>query len=86
MYRTISACACSLFSHFDSLSVTHVHFPFISSLQSYPSNVSIAEHQVSLDRERTERGSIESQLRDKVREVIDLQAKFDAQSVESNAR
>jgi hypothetical protein len=41
---------------------------------------------VSLDRERAERVNQETQLRDKAREVVELQAKFDAQSAEQNAR
>ena len=39
-----------------------------------------------MDRERTERMGMENQLREKVREVMELQAKLDAQSGELNAK
>lgn len=39
-----------------------------------------------MDREKSERSAIERQLGDRVRELIDVQARFDAQNAESNAR
>lgn len=42
--------------------------------------------QVAMDRERGERQSIESQLRDARREAAELQARYDAHSAELNAR
>ena len=39
-----------------------------------------------MDRERGERASMESQLRDRSREVAELQARYDAHSAELNAR
>lgn len=42
--------------------------------------------QVSLDREKMERSAAERQLADRVRELIDLQSRFDAQNAEANAR
>jgi hypothetical protein len=41
---------------------------------------------VSLDQERTERMSLESQLREKCREVLDLQAKYDSRNAEFSSR
>jgi flagellar capping protein FliD len=42
--------------------------------------------QVAMDRERGERQSIESQMRDARREAAELQARYDAHSAELNAR
>ena len=42
--------------------------------------------QVAIDREKMERNSVERQLADRVKEFIDLQARFDAQNAEANAR
>jgi hypothetical protein len=42
--------------------------------------------QVTLDREKMERNGVERQLADRMRELIDLQARFDAQNAEANAR
>ena len=42
--------------------------------------------QVVMDRERGERMSMESQLRDRSREIAELQARYDAHSAELNAR
>lgn len=42
--------------------------------------------QVAMDRERGEKASLESQLRDAKREVAELQARYDAHSAELNAR
>lgn len=42
--------------------------------------------QVAMDRERGERASLESQLRDAKREAAELQARYDAHSAELNAR
>ena len=39
-----------------------------------------------MDRERGERMSMESQLRDRTREIAELQARYDAHSAELNAR
>ena len=39
-----------------------------------------------MDRERGERVSMESQLRDRMRETAELQARYDAHSAELNAR
>ena len=41
---------------------------------------------VSLDRERSDRLNLEHQQRQKVQDIIELQAKFDALSAEMNAR
>jgi len=42
--------------------------------------------QVSLDREKMERIAAERQLAERVRELIDLQARFDAENAEANTR
>ena len=39
-----------------------------------------------MDREKMERSSVERQLADRVKELIDLQARFDAHNAEANAR
>ena len=42
--------------------------------------------QVNLDRERSERASMESQLREKMHEIMSLQAKHDSSLAEYNAK
>ena len=42
--------------------------------------------QVSLDRERSERMSMESQLQNRSRELSELQARYDALSTEMGSR
>ena len=39
-----------------------------------------------MDRERTDRMSLEAQLREKVRECIDLQAQLDSTKAETNTK
>ena len=41
---------------------------------------------VHLEKERSERVQLEQQLRDKVKELLDLQARFDADKTELNSR
>lgn len=43
-------------------------------------------YQGLLERERAERATIENRLREKNKELLELQAKFDAHAAEMNAR
>jgi hypothetical protein len=42
--------------------------------------------QAFIDRERGERAALEAKLHDKSRELLDLQAKYEAQGAEANTR
>ena len=42
--------------------------------------------QVQLDRERSDRSAVESQLREKGREIQELQSRYDSHSYELNAK
>jgi hypothetical protein len=42
--------------------------------------------QVLLDRERSDRSAIDNQLREKNREIAELQSRYDAHSYELNAK
>ena len=46
----------------------------------------VANYQTLLEHERAERATIENRLREKNKELLELQAKFDAHVAELNAR
>jgi len=65
--------------------MTNVYRHTLTHLDT-PVSLPVGYYQVSVEREKMERAAVERQLADKIKELAELQSRFDAFSAETNDR